>query len=340
MKIRFFALWMVCSPIALAQDASEQRTWELTPDGRWQQTVAPAGPTAVQADPALDRIREMLGNQRFDAAFDASVRWLLANRDSPLRDQGLFLAAQALFGAGDRLKSFYYCDELLDTYPDSPLWYPAVELQYQIADSFLSGWRRTFIGIPLAGWTDEGIEMMFRIQQRAPGSVLAEKALMRTADFYYDDEQFDLSADAYGAFAARYPRSPEAIKARLRQAFSNYAQFTGVRFDPTPAINARAQLAALIAEYPDVAEQQRLPALVESIDRSLARKLMVKADFYRRTGKPQSAAYLLTAVVARYPNLAEAEDARAQLASLLPPALQPSADSPDAVQITPPEENP
>lgn len=325
--------------VTLAQAPENTRTWELTPDGRWQQTIAPASPGAIEADPALDRIREMLGNRRYDAAFEASVQWLRSNTESPLRDQGLFLAAQSLFGAGDRLKAFYYCDELLDTYPDSPLWYPAVELQFQIADSFLNGWRRTFIGIPLAGWTDEGIEMMFRIQQRAPGSVLAERALMRTADFYYDDEQFDLSADAYGAFAARYPRSPEAIKARLRQAFSNYAQFTGVRFDPTPAINARAQLAALIAEYPDVAEQQRLPALVESIDRSLARKLMVKADYYRRTGKPESAAFLLSAVVMRYPNLAEADDARAQLANLPAPPIQPSVDSPDELQINPPEEN-
>lgn len=308
--------------------ATEPRTWELTPDGRWQQTEAVVTTTRPATDAQLAQVQSLLDRRRYDAAFHSGVRWLLANRDSPVRDEGLFLVARALRGAGDPVKAFYYCDELLDTYPESPFWLAAVELQFDIASQLLGGWRRTFLGIPLAGWTDEGIEMMFRIQQRAPGSVLSERALMRTADFYFDDEQYDLAADAYGVFVNRYSRSPDAIRARLRQAYANYAQFTGVRFDPTPAINARQQFEALILQYPEVAEQQRLEELVDSIDRSLARKLLVTADFYRRTNQPTAASKLLAVLVEEHPGTPEADEARALLAALPPP--------PPVLDMTPP----
>jgi len=41
--------------------------------------------------------------------------------------------AEVMAGYGDRIKAFYYCDELMDTYPDSGYFYPALELQFQIA---------------------------------------------------------------------------------------------------------------------------------------------------------------------------------------------------------------
>jgi outer membrane protein assembly factor BamD (BamD/ComL family) len=266
-----------------------------------------------------------MDESRYTAAFEATVRWLLANRDSPNRDQGLMLAAEALHESGDHVKAFYYCDELLDTYPNSRLWFAALEMQFRIGDQFLSGWRRRVLGVPLEDWTDEGVEVMFRVQQRAPGSPLAERALLRTAEFYFDDQQYDLAADAYSAYVKRYPRSPEALKARLREAYANYAQFTGPRFDPTPAINARQALSDLIAQYPAAAEQQGLPALVESIDVAMARKLLYTANFYSRTRRPQSASYLLTLLVERYPDSAEAAVARERLASLPAPQITPPA---------------
>lgn len=294
------------------------------PDGSWRQTD-PATLTTQQApEPGLAPARRLMEQGRYTAAFESTVRWLLANRESSNRDQGLLLAAEALHEAGDHVKAFYYCDELLDTYPNSRLWFPALELQFRIGDRFLSGWRRTVLGVPLENWTDEGVEIMFRVQQRAPGSPLAERALLRTAEFYFDDQQYDLAADAYGAYVKRYPRSPETLKARLREAYANYAQFTGPRFDPTPAINARQALSDLIAQHPALAEQQGLPALVESIDLAMARKLLYTADFYRRTKRPQAASYLLTLLIDRYPSSAEAQAAREQIATLPPPQIKPS----------------
>ena len=86
--------------------------------------------------------------------------------------------ADNLYRADDWIKSFYYLDELLDKYPESSLFYPALNLQYQIADGFLNGHLRKFLGMHILSAEEEAIEMLFRIQQRSPGSELAEKCLL------------------------------------------------------------------------------------------------------------------------------------------------------------------
>src|SRR5205814_9599212 len=59
-----------------------------------------------------------------------------------VRDRGLFLMAEAQYRLGDRIKAFYYLDELLDTFPESPLFFTALNRQYDIADKYLTGAKR------------------------------------------------------------------------------------------------------------------------------------------------------------------------------------------------------
>ena len=165
--------------------------------------------------------------------------------------------------------------------------------------------------------------MLFRIQQRSPGSPLAEKALKRTADYYYSDAQYDLAVDAYQAFVDRYRRSPDVPEARLKKAFALLAQFTGTRFDPTPVINARAELEGISQDYPDLAQQQNLSAVIDRIDSALARKGLQSADYYKRTRQPVAVGIHLRDVIDTYPNTSEADQARKRLAELPESAQEP-----------------
>jgi outer membrane assembly lipoprotein YfiO len=237
-----------------------------------------------------------------------------------------------LYQQGNRIRAFYYFENLLDDYPESPLFVPALRKQYQIADRFLRGYRQRFLGLPLIEYEDEAVEMLYRIRQRAPGSQLAEQALLRTADYYFADAQYDLAADAYGWYTREHPRSPRTPRAKLRQAFSNYAQFRGLRFDATPLVDARAQLAEVIATYPELAEEERIAPVVERIDRTFAEKLFETADFYRRTGEPRAAVYTYRYLIAAYPNTPEAEKARRALEKAPKSALEaapPGAPTPE-----------
>ena len=307
------------STIALA---AEPKTWEMSSPGQWQQVNMPSSQatgraaTAPASVPALDRVEELLRQNKNRDAQRLAIKWVNANRLHPQRDRGLFLIAQAFYQYGNRIRAYYYLDELMDEYPESSLYSAALEKQYQIADKFLNGYKRRFLRIPMFHAYDEAVEMLFRIQHRSPASPLAERALLRTANFYYHDGQYDFAADTYAAYLRSYPRSPITPRVRLRQAYSMYAQFRGPKFDATPAIDAREQLRELITQYSELASEENLPALVEQIDHTLVQKLLVTADFYRRTHAPLGAAYTYRYVVKAYPQSAEARQAEVALRDL------------------------
>jgi outer membrane protein assembly factor BamD (BamD/ComL family) len=119
---------------------------------------------------------------------------------------------------------------------------------------------------------------------------------------------------------------------KLRQAFANYAQFRGLRFDATPLVDARAQLREIVAAYPDLAAEEGLPSVLERIDRTFAEKAYATADFYRRTHAPQAAAFTYRYLIDAYPNTPEAAKAQQALARL--PASAREAPAPATMPVS------
>ncbi len=316
----FFGIALVLL-MSLPASAAAPGAWEQDANGKWRQVDRPATATSAPTDePTLNRIEQLIDARRYRQAEDRAIAWLLApaNRNSSARDRALFLVARALYGFGNRIKSFYYLDELVDTYPESPLFFPALNMQYGIADAFLEGYRRRFARMPLFRADEEAIEMLYRVRNRAPGSPLAERALLRTADHYRFDGQFDFAADAYAFYARQYPRSPMTPRARLWGAYCSLAQFRGVQFDATLVIDAREQLRSIAAAYPDLAKEEDIDSILARIDGAFAKKLYTTATFYRRTNEPGAAAYTYRYLMMAYPTAEETARAKMWLAELPP----------------------
>jgi outer membrane assembly lipoprotein YfiO len=297
---------------------TQPQTWTYTGPGNWTaaQTQPAATTTQPAANPTLDCADRLLAARKHGSARKLVLSWIRRNPRAADRDRALFLLAEAYYQYGDRVRAFYQLDELLDTYPESRLFYPALEKQYQIADRYLRGYKQRLFGIPLISAEEDAIDMLFRIQERAPGSPVAERALLRTADYYYADGQYDLAGDAYGAYARSYPRSPLVPRVRLRQAYSALAQFRGTYYDATPLVDARAQLEAIQAMYPEMAREENLSRVIERVDQTLAAKLYWTAGFYRRTNEPKAAVYTYRYLINRYPTSEEAQRAQRRLGQM------------------------
>ena len=301
--------------------SGETATWELRGD-RWIQMNRPATTTASVDEPMLNIAQRLIAAGNGKAGAKTAIEWLLRKpKDAPGRDRALMLVAEGYFLDGKRVDSFFYLDELMDEHPESPLYQRALQLQYDIADAFLNGYKRVFLYWATLDATDEGVDMLYRIQQRSPGSLLAEKALLRTADFYYTNSDYDFAADAYSAYMKSYPRSPLIPQVRLRRAYATLAQFRGTRYDATPLIDARAQLVDLTSAYPDIAQDEGLVDLVRRIDDTFAQKIYRQADFYRRTNEPAAAIYNYRFLIATFPNTPEAKKAQQWLKTFSPQLL-------------------
>jgi outer membrane assembly lipoprotein YfiO len=311
---------------------AQSRTWDYRGAGQWTQQRKDLAQSRLSSElvdnPTLDRVDRLLAQHKHGPARQIVLAWLKQNPKAPDRDRGLFLLAEAYYQYGDRTRAFYHLDELMDYYGESRLFYPALEKQFQIADAYLRGYKNRLFGIPLLGAQEDGIEMLFRIQERAPGSPLAERAVLRTADYYYDHAQYDLAADVYAHYARRYPRSPVLPRVQLRRAFASLAQFRGLNYDATPLVDAKAQLEAIRVAFPQMAEDENVPSVIERINATLAAKLYHTADFYVRTHAPRSAAYTYRYLISRYPESRDAAKAQRQLERLPQWALSDPLPSP------------
>jgi outer membrane protein assembly factor BamD len=334
--LRRLAVFLIgVSSLAGVAWGTERRTWEFE-NGSWVDVLPEEATPKPINDPILDRAEQLLANGQFKAARDILVPWIKAHtlKETPGRDRCLYLLADCFYQYDDRNKAFFYCDELMDEYPGSKLFQAALQLQFTIGDAYLNGYKRVFLWWRVVDASDDGIEMMYRIQERAPGSPLAEKALLHTANYYFDDQDYDLAEDAYNTYARRYPRSDQLPHIRMRAAFSSLAQFRGVPFDVTCLIDARAQLIDIAKTYPDLAEDENVAGLIDQIDRDFAKKLLDTAKWYERTHEPKGAVYFYRFLVQTYPNSPEAAEARERL-SELPERVLAEGDPPAATGYAP-----
>jgi outer membrane assembly lipoprotein YfiO len=306
-------------------------------DGKWQPVESTAAPTAASApvaDSMLDHAQQLLASKDPDAAQTVALYWIKTHTSKAAgRDRAIFLVAQAKFaidGWQDRTYAFYWCDNLLDDYPDSKFFVQALDLQYKIADADLLASKNKPFGLGFFGDEDEAIEMLYRIQIRVPGSPLAQKCLLRTADYYYANGHYDLAHDTYGYFIKSFPRSKQVPQAKLRQAFASLAQFKGIRFDPTALYNAKTELVDFSMAYPEMAEEENVAGIISRIDQALARKLFVTAEYYRNTQKWHGAVYMYRYLILTYPNAADVPEAKRKLAEMPKDALKDAEPRPGA----------
>jgi outer membrane protein assembly factor BamD len=315
---------LICALLGIlavtAANAQTTRTWELR-NGDWAEVLAQATsqPTTAPAEePVLDRAEQLLAQGNFRPARKMLVVWIKAHKErgTALRDRCLFLLGDAFFQSDDRIKAYYYYDELMDEYPESPLFQRALQKQYEIADAYLNGYKRIFLFMRILDSSDEAVEMMYRVRQRAPGSPLAERALLRTADYYFNDRDYDLASDVYGIYIQDYPQSPQVPRVKLRKAFAALAQFRGVNFEATNIIDARLQLVAIQNEYPELAEENNVQTVIEQIDSAFAKKLIETAQYYERVHEWHGAVYEYRFLARAYPSSPEAFLARERLARM------------------------
>ncbi|MGD0389859.1 MAG: outer membrane protein assembly factor BamD [Tepidisphaeraceae bacterium] len=317
---------------ANAARGAQSHTWELR-EGRWREATRPATGPAVP-EPMLDRAEELLRQQDPKAAKKILLAWEKGHKKSPARDRCIFLLVDVFYQQDDRFKSFFYCDELMDEYPESKLFQAALQKQFDIANAYLNGYKDTFLGMRIVDESAEAVQMMWRIQQRAPGSPLAERGLLYTADYYYSDSDYDLAEDAYNFYAQSYPNSDRVPQVKLRAAFSSLAQFRGVKFDATHIIDARAQLLVIQKLYPELAAEENVQTVIDQIDSAFAKKLLDQGEFYQRTGELHGAVYQYRFLAQTYPNAPEAWEARDHL-SRMPASVLAEAPPPRASGYAP-----
>ena len=288
--------------------------WELR-NGSWVPLVQPNEGTPEGQVAEMIRLLEA-GKTRQVIAEAKS--WTKANKLNPLMPQVLLLQGDAEVARGTKYRALYSYEEMLINYPTSDLYIPVLQREFDIADAFLNGYRRKFLGLRILPVAEDALQLLDRIQDRQRGSPIAEQAGIRIVDYYYSVGKFQEASDAASDFLKRYPYSQYVRKAEIRRAQASLGNFRGELFDFTPLYDARENLSGVADNYPQSSEQIQIPAIDDRIYQLEGKKELDIARYYWRAGKKHAAAYYYKRVAANWPDTLYAQAARDELRRRLP----------------------
>jgi tetratricopeptide (TPR) repeat protein len=130
------------APAGFSQVVGPPPGWELR-NGSWVPLVQPGTDTP---DALVAQMIKDLDLGRTGKVIDDAKKWIKKNQKHPLMPQVLLIQGDAEVARGNRYTALYSYEELLNNYPTSELFPHVLEREYNIADAFLRGYKRKFLG--------------------------------------------------------------------------------------------------------------------------------------------------------------------------------------------------
>ena len=309
--------WVVaCAALALAGCAREEPSLNgemAFQDGRWV-PVAAAADDAAENDLVL--IRWYFNHGRHRKAIKFAKKFLKKYVDDPRGEEVMMIAATAEIRRERYYQAYEWLEKLLDLHPIGRYFERALVREVQVAEAFLAGKKRVVWGFIYLSAREEALEILLRIAEHAPGSAIAEEAMLRIPDYRYSSRQYGEAVEAYDQYLELFPKAEGAPHAMLHAARAYSMTFKGVAYDAGPLIEADLRYRTLIAAFPATAARHDVRAAIGQIAVKLANKDYVTARLYERTHRPDAAAFYYRQVTSRYPQTAWAARARNELQRL------------------------
>jgi tetratricopeptide (TPR) repeat protein len=291
--------------------AAQQSTYELDAEaGVW---IAGEAPEPGTDEWVIAEARRALAADKPGEAESALAEWLRVHErtDNPWLPEAYMLRGDARVARGNEYKALYDYETVAKDFTSSEVFLPTLERELRVARMYLAGLRKKFLGLRIESATPIGIELMMRIQERAPGSQLAETAAIELADHFYRVRDLELAAEMYSIFLTNYPQSEHRLHAMLRQIYANVGRFKGPKYDASTLVEARALIRQFEAEFPQQAEELGITeALIARLDESAAAQMLASAEWYLRRGDEVSARFILRRLVVRHDGTVAAAGAR------------------------------
>lgn len=290
----------------LTTSAQAQQTYILDKADVWkpERSSDPNSPEGQLAE-----ARRTLASGDAERAEVLATQWIERYPRHPLIAEAYLLRGDAKAAEGDEYKALFDYEYVCRVYPGSDVFVTACQRELAIATEYANGRKRKQWGLRWSDASKDAEELLIRVQERLPGSRLAEQAGMELADYYFNRREMALAAEAYDLFIQNYPRSSLIDKARRRLIYSYLATFKGPEFGASGLYEARDRLRQLERQQPAEAQRMGADALLTRIDESDALKMLSVAQYYFRTGDPVSSEFTIRRLVKRYPRTAATAEA-------------------------------
>jgi hypothetical protein len=307
------AVTAACADFALAADAERRReTVELDVErGQWEPVAAPEGGTA-EGDLQIARALQSAG--KHGSAARAIKKWMKTyGAEHELYPRAALLEAENLIARREHYKAHLKLQEFLSTYGGTVYEEEALTQEFLIAEVFLSGTRRKFLGMRILKADDIGLAILDDITVNHSGTTLGELATVTKANHYFKTSDFVMAEFEYNQLLEHYGRSRYTRPATLQSGRAALASFGGIRFDDAALIEADERFRRYLTLYPGSAEQEGIGLILNDINETRAAKELDIGRYYERAGQARAAEFYYRSTRDHWPETIAAIQAAEEL---------------------------
>jgi outer membrane assembly lipoprotein YfiO len=268
---------------------------------------------------SLSAIREKSEAGKHGAVVGAVKKHLKKFPSDATCEEAMLLAGQSELARKRYYKAFEWFDKQVVRYPAGPLFERGLNGEIEAGEALLGGKKRKVWGVFPISARDEGVEILEKVATHAPGTKMAESALLKVAEWYYSEGDWADAVEAYDTFVAVMPRSRHVGQAMLNAAHATYEMYKGSGYDETPLLEAQQRYRAVQEQFPRLAERTGIARTLIEIRSTQAEKVYDCGTFYERTHRPEAAVYYYRRVVLEYPDTYYGQMSRDALVRLLGP---------------------
>jgi len=322
------ARWMSPKIAAPTSNApGEKRSPIVLGSDGWKPMEIPTNEKAEADYQAAERLFQQGQLAEAQAAFKQIVK---DHKGTPWGEKGQFFLAETLFQRG---KYMYAEDEfqvLINDYPGTLYRNQAAAREFAIAQIWLSqgdpkakkddqlAWTSHFTGgQPLIDTRGHALRTLEHVRQHDPDGPLSDDAVLKMANIYMDNRDYESAAMHFDQLTADHPKSPFVQEAHLSSIDARLKSYIGPDYDASSLQQARETIKQTMAAFPDRPEQnEKLYHILDLINDQEAERTYREGLFYKRTMKVTSAEFMFGEVRSKWPKSEWAEKAKVELASI------------------------
>ncbi|MDP3851570.1 MAG: tetratricopeptide repeat protein [Luteolibacter sp.] len=225
-----------------------------------------------------------------------ATRYPFAPSAAPAR----YRQAQLLEQQGEIEKAFAAYDQFLGSYPGSNLYTSALNRQASMAQSAADGdVKSSFLGLKTKLSLDKTVAMLVKVRDHAPKSRTASKAQFTIGELYQAKRKSKEAIAAFRQLVRDQPESPEAPEALFRVGVTLMEEADRGNQNQSTLDLAREAFNDYLIQYPGHSRNAEARKLITNLGgRDLQRSFDI-AEFYLKTGKPESAKVYYRDIVRR-----------------------------------------
>ncbi len=202
---------------------------------------------------------------------------------------------------GNLYEAYQAYQKLIDKYPFSERIREVVEREYNIAEKFMSGYKRKALGMTLPV-ENPAIEIFAKVVDNSTYGPLAPKAQYKLGLVLKGVQRYYEAEDAFNKIISNYPDSEWVEPAKFQIAACRAAVSRSPDYDQGAAGEAKQKFEEFVREHPDAVLSQEAEINIAKLNEKEAASSYNTARFYEKQKAYKAAKIYYSYVVDHYPN--------------------------------------